>query len=269
MHRVTDVLDAFLDEPIDLGVTEVANITGMSKSATHRVLTALTESGYIAHDGDTHRYRVGVKLRRLGTSSAQHAELRTRAYAYLRGISQKSGETALLCGIRGDSRVYLDQIEAQHPVRTSMPLGQERPLHIGASGKAMLAFIPLRIRQPLVLRAEGTKLADGSVIRAGELETELEQIRVQRFAMVSDELVPGLAAVASPVFSAGGHVVGSLGVAGLSNRTTSTQLAEYADIARTAAEKLSRELGWDGRTLSDAQAAEPSPSGRVITSLPS
>ena len=268
MRRVTDVLDAFLEEPIDLGVTEVAQITGMSKSATHRVLTALTESGYIAHDVDTHRYRVGIKLRRLGTSSAQHAELRTRGYSYLRGISQKSGETALLCGIRGDSRVYLDQIEAQHPVRTSMPLGQERPLFIGASGKAMLAFIPPRVRQPLVLRANGTKLADGSVIRTGELEAELAQIRIQRFAMVSDELVPGLAAVASPVFSAGGHVVGSLGVAGLSNRTTPSQLSEYAAIARSAAEELSRELGWDGRVPSEPQAPDAS-SVRVTTSLPS
>lgn len=133
-----------------------------------------------------------------------------------------------------------------------MPLGEERPLYLGSTGKAILAFLPLEVRRTIVRTARGAKLATGHTIRVAELEAELEAVQRRGYAVVSDELVAGLAAVAAPVFDARGRVIASLGVAGLSSRTGTRQLIEYASLARTEALTLSRELGWPGRTHSPA-----------------
>jgi IclR family transcriptional regulator, acetate operon repressor len=244
MLSVTAVLDLFLDARTDVGVSEVAAATGTSKSVAHRVLTALVTAGFVSADAETHRYRLGGKLLRLAAIAVGDGNLQLRAHPHLRTINERTNETALLCALRGDSRVYLDQIEARHPVRTSMPLGEERPLFLGSSGKAMLAFLPEDFRLAVVQRAGGVRRADGTMIRATALTAELNRIRRRGYALASDELAPGLAAVAAPVFDARGRVIASLGVAGLSNRTSSRRLLQYAALARAEARSLSRELGW-------------------------
>jgi DNA-binding IclR family transcriptional regulator len=231
-RRVTDVLDAFAESGGDLGVTEIARRLRCSKSVVHRILVSLSEARYVAADPSTRRYRLGAKALLLARAASMHDDLRRRALPHLQIIRERTGETATLSLVRGAVRVYAEQVESRSAVRQTVEVGAEAPLHLGASGKAILAFLPESTRPP--------------VPRSASLETDLERIRRRGYAVSHAERIPGAASVAAPIFDHRGVVVGSVSAAGVLARSDARTTARYGAVVAAEARALSRELGWRG-----------------------
>jgi len=228
-RRVVAVLEAFLDGVPDLGVTELSRRLDCSKSVVHRILAALTERGFVVADPATHRYRLGPNARRLGDVASEHQDLGAQALPHLRRIRERTGETATFSVRRGAVRVYVEQVESRHVVRQTVRVGEEAPLHLGASGKAILAFLP---------ESAWPSGAGGAALGA-----DLRRIPRRGYATSQGERIPGAASVAAPVFDREGSVVGSISVAGVVVRTEARQTAVYGSIVQTEADALSRKLG--------------------------
>ena len=233
-RRVTEVLDAFAAARGDLGVSEIARELACSKSVVHRILVALVEAGYVAADMRTRRYRLGVKAAVLAGAGPGHDDLRRRALPHLEVIRDRTGETATLSLLRGAVRVYVEQLESHQAVRQTVVVGAEAPLHLGSSGKAILAYLP-EDRWPPAAR--------GQALRA-----ELERVRRRGYAVSHAERIPGAASVAASVFDHTGSVVGSLSAAGVLARSDARTAARYGAVVAAEARALSRELGWRGRS---------------------
>ena len=229
-RRVTEVLDEFAQSRDDLGVTEIARRLRYSKSVVHRILVALVEAGYLAVDPATRRYRLGAKVLLLARAASAHDDLRRRALPHLRSIRERTGETATLSLLRGAVRVYAEQIESRNAVRQTVEVGSEAPLHLGASGKAILAFLPEAARRALA--------------RAAGLDADLERVRRRGYAVSHAERISGAASVAAPIFDHRGAVVGSVSAAGVLARSDARTTARYGAVVAAEARALSRELGW-------------------------
>jgi DNA-binding IclR family transcriptional regulator len=245
-RRVTDVLSVFLDGRPDAGVTEISRTLMCSKSVVHRVLVALVAAGFVSTDPVSRRYRLGPKALRLGLTALAHTDIPTRALPYLRNVRDRTGETAILSVLRGDVRVYAEQVDSREPVRQSIQVGQEAPLHLGASGKAILAFMPKTAQQAALLRARGAKLSDGGALKPQALEADLDRIRRRGYSVSRGERIAGAVSVSAPVFDHSGGVIGSISAAGVSVRSDPARISGYGAIVRAEAEALSRELGWTG-----------------------
>ncbi len=244
------MLDAFLVAEGDLGVTELAERLGLAKSVSHRLVAALTDAGYLARNPVTRRYRLGPKAVRLGLVALAQISISQHARQYLEILAAETGETATLSILDGDHRVYVEQVESSQTVRQTVQLGQHAPLHVGASGKAMLAFLPADRGRQLVRHAmrSGATRANGAPLEERWLLDELEEIRKQGFAISQSERIVGAASAAAPVFDHRGEVVASLSVASVTVRHERADLMRFGHLAQTYAERLSADLGWTGRT---------------------
>lgn len=233
VRRVTEVLDAFAGSSGDLGISELARQLRCSKSVVHRLLAGLAESGYVAADPETRRYRLGSKALLLAQSASARDDLRRRAMPHLELIRERTGETATLSLLRGQSRVYVEQLESRHSVRQTVIVGTDAPLHLGASGKVILAHLAPD-RWP-------------SAARGQALEADLERVRRRGYAVSRAERIAGAASVAAPVFDHTGSVIGSISAAGVLARSEPRTVTRTGGIVAAAARALSRELGWRGR----------------------
>ena len=231
--RVTEVLDAFAAARSDLGVSEIARTMACSKSVVHRILVALVAADYIVADPVSHRYRFGPKVALLASAGSGGDDLRRRALPHLEVVRERTGETATLSLLRGPVRLYAEQLESRQAVRQTVVVGAEAPLHLGASGKAILAHLP-EDRWPAAAR--------GQALRA-----ELERVRRRGYAVSQAERIPGAASVAAPIFDRTGAVVGSLSAAGVLARSDARTAARYGAVVLAEARALSHELGWRGR----------------------
>jgi DNA-binding IclR family transcriptional regulator len=251
--RVTAVLDAFLEADGDLGVTELAAQLGLAKSVIHRVVSALADAEYLAHDVATRRYSLGSKAVRLGLVAVGQMRIRERALPYLRELAAETGETATLSLLVGDHRVYAEQVESAHHVRQSVGIGATAALHLGASGKAMLAFLPPSRVVAILRQARqlAPRRADGSPVDLRRLGKDLEEIRKRGFATSQSERVLGAASAAAPVYDHHGDVVASISVAGVTVRHGAEDLQRFGGLAKRSAERLSAELGYVGRAVTN------------------
>jgi IclR family KDG regulon transcriptional repressor len=60
-ERALDILLCFVDET-RLGMTEIAERTGLNKSTVFRLLATLESKGFVKRDPDTEKYQLGFRI---------------------------------------------------------------------------------------------------------------------------------------------------------------------------------------------------------------
>src|SRR5262249_3877817 len=91
-------------------------------------------------------------------------------------------------------------------------------------------------------------LTDGTRLDVKALRTDLATIRRRGFATSQGERIIGAASAAAPVFDHHGDVIGSVSVATVTLRHGKSVLVKFGETVRAAADRLSTQLGWPGRT---------------------
>jgi IclR family acetate operon transcriptional repressor len=88
------------------------------------------------------------------------------------------------------------------------------------------------------------------------LRERLRKVRAEGWAASDGERSPGVAAIAAPVFGAGGGVEGALLLSAPSVRLPARQRRKFVPFVREAAAKAARDLGYEGGGLPPASTEE-------------
>jgi DNA-binding IclR family transcriptional regulator len=230
LERAVELLHHLGRQPVGPTVAELAAEARMPTSTAYRLLAELEQHGLVQRGPDS-TVALGTRLVALGRTA--EAGLRERvvepAAAVMEELSEEVGETVILTAPCALEAIVLHVVEAErHSVRLSYTLFRRGPMHRGASGKILAAFL-----EP----AERRRLVD-AVGDAG-LEAELEAVRRDGIAVTVGELDEGAAAVAAPVLDRRGRLVAGLSVAGPAERIT-TRVPALRAAATAAARKVQR-----------------------------
>jgi len=170
-----DVLICFIGADGELGVSEIARRLGLDKSSVHRFLVALKRKGFVVDNPRTRRYGLGFRALELGRALTLQMSLEQQALPFLRELRDALGETIALSRRVGGRRVHIMQVESAQAIRRTIPIGVPLPLHVGANGKVLLAFLPQEEREAMfrLSVSEGPPLssADVAALRAEFVET--------------------------------------------------------------------------------------------------
>lgn len=245
VDRAMDLLVHIASKPgPDFGITELAEDLSMSKAAVHRVLASLKGKGLVDVDERTRRYSLGVVTLRLGLAYLDRIDVRRLGHPFLERLSARTHETATLSIPLGDrERIYVDQVRPDREVIMSVTIGESFPLHAGASGRALLAFMSDDARAAY-LAGPMEALTDRTVVNRKRLQEVLDEVRANGWALSQGERKSGASAVAAPVLGHEGFPVAVVSVCGPLER-----LAENVDLCReellAATHDMSRKFGWD------------------------
>ena len=241
IDRALAVLGVLAEASQPIGVTEIARRVGLPKSVVHYHVSALVRNRYVEARPDR-RYGLGHAALRLGRGNHTNVEMRTRALPHMRSLHHETWETVTLSALVGHERVYVDQLVSPQEIKLAVELGRPFPLHAGASGRAIMAFLPGDSREAL-LSEPLERLSSRTMVDPSGLRDTLESVRVTGIAVSRSERHEGAAAVAAPIFDAHG-VAGAMSVCGPEFRFDDVSLERYAPMLKSAALQLSRELGW-------------------------
>jgi DNA-binding IclR family transcriptional regulator len=204
------------DEPLTFA--HLQDASGLAKSTTSRMLTALERAGLLERDA-AGSYVAG---RLFWLYAARHDpwdELVRLARPAMEAIGEDTGETVHLSVARGDRVVQVAQVDSTYLLGTRDWTEVEVPAHCSALGKVLLAWGALA---PPEGTLEG--LTPATVTSHEELRRDGARTRERGWAVTTDELEIGLSGVAVPVFGVHGDVVAALGISGPTPR-----LEERAD----------------------------------------
>jgi DNA-binding IclR family transcriptional regulator len=243
--RVADVLLLFTDGPDFLGVTAIARSLDLSKAVVHRILQTLVERRLLVSDPASRGYQLGPAAAALGARALRESQLRTVAMPVLRELQLATGETTTVSARVHSGRVYLDQVESTREIKMTVEVGRRYPLHAGSSSRCILAFLPDGEREA-VLGAELPSLTTRTMTDHESLRARLAEIRTTGVAGSDGERQEGAGSVAAPVFGIDGVVIGAISVCGPAARVDAAARERFGPLVRTAADRISRALGWSG-----------------------
>ena len=221
IERSSAVLRLLAAGPDRLRVKEIADALGLPKSTAHSILRTLEHVGFVEQDSRTARYRLGRGLTDLGSARIDANELRARALDWADTLAARSAEQVRL-GVLDDGRVLV----AHHVFRPDDSLqdldtGVRLPPHATALGKVLLAYHATAAEPAMAGGLE--PYTRRTLTDPRQFARELAATRARGWGLSVEEWRPGLAAIAAPVRTSGGLVVGAVGIAGPVERLTDTR----------------------------------------------
>jgi len=215
LDRTVDLLAALGDARAPLAPAELAARCGLPSSTTYRLLADLELHGLVARDG---RRGVTLGLRVLDFARSLEDRLEATlvqpARDVMAALAREHGETAILTAPGGTHAMGLASVESpQHAVRLSYDRWRTAPMHLGASGKVLLAHLDAAHAER-ILAAPPPHPAGGPGIDEATLRAQIAATRRDGYLVTHGELDDGATAVAAPVLDARGRPLAALSLAG-------------------------------------------------------
>lgn len=246
VHRVARVLHAFGSQGQGpMGITDLANATGLPKSTTHRLVTALVNEGLLIQDEDSHKYALSLRITALGANILSSHTVRKAARPILMELRDATRESVHLAVLEGMEAVIIDTEDSYFFVRAVNVPGQHLPAHAVSTGKVLLAhqWEP-RLREVLA-HSTLMRYTEQTMTDARQLLEELCKVRAQGYAISNGELEEGIDAVAAPIFDHLNTVVAAVSIGGPSERCAPKR-AELITAVTRAGQQISQALRYVG-----------------------
>ena len=238
IERAARVLKSLSNSGKLMGVTEIANKVNLGKSTVHRILMSLLKATLVRVDSTSHKYTLGYGLLQLTDGLLRGSEISITALPHLQYLRQETGETVSLNVREGNHRVVTERLDTSHEIRYVAEIGRPLPLHVGAGGKAILAFME-----------EAEILSVLEIVEMSEkqfqcLNKELKDIRIIGSAYTLGERLPGAGSISAPIFTHHGMAIASVNVLCLESRLKSKTVRDFRQLVQATAMDISQELGW-------------------------
>lgn len=239
IDRALEVLDILSRDP-GITISALSEQLGIPRSTVYRIVNSLEAGGVAARDR-ANGYYLGPKLMHLGAAVPRGVDLVDLAKAHLERLAQEETVTAKLSVLDGDSALVVATAEGKGRYTISTQVGSRFPLHAGAASKVLLAHADPAVQERILagelIAATENTITDPKALRAG-----LAQVALDGYAADHSEFVPGINAVAAPVFGPEGRCIGAISVPYLAAEGPKKEIA-WRDLVVATASALTRQIG--------------------------
>ena len=248
LERGLAILSCFTPKRPVLGIADIADELGMSRSTTHRYVITLLALGYL-EQGASRKYRLGLRVTDLGMSALNSTGLREHAAPYLEELRQRTSYTVSLAVLDGPEVLYVDQARSfrrgQGGAAVDARTGSRLPAYCTAMGKLLLANLPEPDQRELIAASKLTKHGPNTITSKKALREELDEVLDANFAVDDEELAKDLYSIAAPVRNEARQVVAAVDIAVPSSLITLGELVDaLGPHLVSTADRISARLGF-------------------------
>ncbi len=232
-----DILKKIAEADKPLSITEIAILCDTSKSKLHRYLTSFIRTGMLEKSEDA-KYTLGSELIMLGLSASQKLNITDVVAPYLFELKNTLNETAALA-IWGESGpFFISWEESNKPINIGIKAGSRVGVIQSAAGRVFATYLPSHLTAEQINR----ELSKSS-ISEDQLQEYLNTIREKEYSYVISTIVPGISAIAAPIFDHSSQVIAVLTVVGLENSLDVSEKSEAVKLLKEKTTEISRLLG--------------------------
>lgn len=242
VDRALSLLEALADHP-GLSVTELAKVSGNTKSLVFRLIYTLEQRGYVIRDPASRTYTLGYRPLVLASSAQDNVALIKAAGPFLDDLARASGEQVNLLVRDGTQSLCIAIRAAQASGQLYAQVGRRGPLHAGGGTKILLAFAPDEVREE-VLSSPLKAFTPDTITSRRALEKRLKAIRETGVNESFGDLDPNAFSFASAVYDSDGAVIAAVSVAGMIDHLKDGSEERIRDLVAHAARRISEAIGW-------------------------
>ncbi len=221
--------------------SELQMVSGMPKATLARLLQTLVSENMLAYDGERRVYIMGARLIGLAQAAWRDFSIAPVARPHVRALAQRIGEAVYLSKLDCGQCVCLDRGAPDDLAAIFPSIDRVYPSYCTAVGKAMIACLPQDAQNRALTQQSFHPLTDATITDKPTLKAEFQRILDQGYATEDEEHVRGIIAIAVPILSEGGAVLGGLGVHAPDRRTTHQTLRSFLPALHETATAIARD----------------------------
>lgn len=162
VERAFAILETFNEEHPTRSAAEIAELAGLARPTTYRMLQTLQRLGYVRNISG--RFEVTPRVLRLGAGYLGRTSLAARAQPILDQLSEELGEHAAIGTLDGDDVITLaaSTTPQSRLLSIAVQAGQRMPAHSTSLGRILLAHRPSADdHESVAIRDAGYVITDG------------------------------------------------------------------------------------------------------------
>lgn len=217
------------------------------RSTLYHLLGVLQEHGYVLHLPEEKRYGLGLAAVELSSAYARHEPLTRIGRPLISALVDSLHISGHLCMAQGTDVIYLIEERAPHSPSLVSDVNVRLPMHLTASGRAILAALPkaqVRALYPnsaaFTSRNAGT--GQTSIDRYSRLRRVLDETTSRGFAVEVGAITEGFSSVAVPVFDHRHWPIAAIALTFRDEEYGAEDYAALADAIRETASVLSSRI---------------------------
>ncbi|HZG92341.1 MAG TPA: IclR family transcriptional regulator [Pseudonocardia sp.] len=219
----------------------------LPRSTTYQLLATLVESGFVMHLTDERRYCLGAAAYELSSGYPRSESLVRLARVPLTRLAERTGHVAHLAVLHGTEVLYVIESRPVGAPLLNSAAGVRLPADLTASGRAILAALPLPQVNALFRHPDAVAGRNGPGSWPA-LRRLLAETRRRGHAVEDGEITQGIAAVAMAVLEHGRHPVAAVALSYPRGATVPGLLDEVGRTAQAVSSRIggpppARQLG--------------------------
>lgn len=242
VRKAFDVLEALAKSGGPRRLTDLSRELSLTKPNVYRLLSTLSELGYVSKEEATSRYSATLKLWEMGSVLVHDANLVSVTAPKLRELCDRAGESVQLAVYDAGYAVYVNKVDSAHPIKAMTTIGSRVPAAVSSTGKAILAWRDdADVKQAMTLVRRFTPITR---TQKADLDRDLDEARTRGYATNYGEWRAGICGIAAPLRDHNGDVVAAMGIWGAEDTILGARREEFGRMVIAVAEEASRDLGY-------------------------
>lgn len=223
-------------------VGDLARASGLHKSVVARLMATMALDGFVVQDPASRTYRIGPEAFAVGSAYEPYALLDQAARPAMEALTAECGHASYLGVPASDHYVFVLAVESTRSIRVSIGIGERRPYHAGAIGKALLAGLPDERIRAIVGPDPLPKMTPSTIDSVDRLLAELAEVRRSGIAYNREESILGAGSVAVAIRDGSGEPIAGLGIVYPTHVVAEREIAALAATVARAGREIERRL---------------------------
>ena len=268
LGKAFTLLNIVAESPSPMRFTDLLHVAKVPRGTLHRLLQALQEVRMVRFDPRDQTYRLGNRVFEMAHRVWSDFDLRGAAEPELERLRLSTSETTRLGLLDGEAVLIIDQREYLRPMRLGNGVGSRLLASASAIGKAILAYLSPQDVQLFLSQQPLDALTPNTIVKADELQRELDLVKARGYAISVEEQFIGVSAVAAPILDHRGLPLGAMSITGASNRLTVDKLHALGRDVIEAARRTSGNVGETFMSIAPANTPIRSVDAALECALP-
>ena len=196
VHKAFQLLRTLAESNRHLGLTELAQELGYSKSTTHGLVHALVKENVLKKEKECRGFLFGPAMADLALSGWNYFKINQQARPIIDSLRDATGETVFLGAELGNRVLIMLTSESGKALKISASPGTTIPLMAGAVGKVFMAHKDLEAVRRQIDEHGLPLYTNRSIKDVTAYLSEIKRVREQGYALDDEEYITGVRAVA-------------------------------------------------------------------------
>ena len=237
VERVLQLVEAVAQSPHPLSPGDLSTLLDIPKPSVHRLLQQLQQTGFLQLDLQG-KVICGQRTHRLALSLWQTGQYKMEREAVLQRLAAEVGETVGIAMLQDLDVVYVDRVISNWPLQIYLPEGTRVPVWANASGKLLLAQLPVDQCRRIVDNLPIHALTTNTLTDKEQFLQAIDRIRDAQLGVDNEEFISGMVACAVPIPNGDQPPFATVFTHGPTLRNSLEDIVKYEPVLRTAAAEL-------------------------------